>query len=114
MMVGRDVLLRVDKTPAHPGPIVLRSNLQARSDCDLEGLKGEFRCTAGEILGIAGVEGNGQTELVEVLTGMRNSTGGKITLTQISMATGQDKRYHHLKRTWRTLSAMHISRGSAR
>ena len=86
MMVGREVLLRVNKTPAHPGPTVLHvEDLHAQSDRDLQVLNGiSFDVHAGEILGIAGVEGNGQTELVEVLTGMRHVTSGKITLTQIS------------------------------
>src|SRR5437764_5199638 len=83
MMVGREVLLRVNKTPAHPGPVVLHvEDLHAQSDRGLEVLQGvSFDVRAGEILGIAGVEGNGQSELVEALTGMRKITGGKITLT---------------------------------
>jgi ABC-type uncharacterized transport system ATPase subunit len=85
-MVGRDVLLRVEKAPAHPGPTVLHVNdLQARSDRELAILhKVSFEVHAGEILGIAGVEGNGQTELVEVLTGMRKPTGGQITITPVA------------------------------
>src|SRR6266567_3081902 len=84
LMVGREVLLRVNKTPAHPGPVVLHvENLHAQSDRNLEVLHGVgFVVRAGEILGIAGVEGNGQSELVEALTGMRKITGGKITITQ--------------------------------
>src|SRR3989449_11346808 len=80
MMVGREVLLRVNKTPAHPGPVVLHvEDLHAESDLGLEVLHGvSFVVRAGEILGIAGVEGNGQSELVEVLTGMRKITSGKI------------------------------------
>jgi ABC-type uncharacterized transport system ATPase subunit len=85
LMVGREVLLRVNKTPAHPGPVVLRvENLRAESDLGLEALHGvSFEVRAGEILGIAGVEGNGQSELVEALTGMRKITGGKITITPV-------------------------------
>lgn len=85
MMVGREVLLRVNKTPAHPGPVALHvENVYAQSDLGLEVLHGvSFDVRTGEILGIAGVEGNGQTELVEVLTGMRKITGGKITITEI-------------------------------
>ena len=84
-MVGREVLLRVNKTPAHPGPIVLHvENLYARDDRELEALHGvSLDVSSGEILGIAGVEGNGQSELVEALTGMRKITGGKITITQV-------------------------------
>src|SRR5712692_4264539 len=85
MMVGREVLLRVNKTLAHPGPVVLHvEDVLARSDRGLEVLHGvSFDVCAGEILGIAGVEGNGQSELVEVLTGMRKITHGRITVTQI-------------------------------
>jgi general nucleoside transport system ATP-binding protein len=89
MMVGREVLLRVNKTPASPGPVVLNvENLSAQSQRGLEALHSvSLTVRAGEILGIAGVEGNGQSELVEALTGMRKATGGKITLTQV--ANGQ-------------------------
>ncbi len=85
LMVGREVLLRVNKTPARPGPAVLHvENLHAQSDRGLEILHGvSFDVHAGEILGIAGVEGNGQSELVEVLTGMRKPTGGTITITPV-------------------------------
>src|SRR5438876_10535370 len=85
LMVGREVLLRVNKTPAHPGPVILHvENLQALSDRGLEVLHGvSFDVRSGEILGIAGVEGNGQSELVETLTGMRKLTSGKVTITQV-------------------------------
>src|SRR6266446_8661086 len=85
MMVGREVLLRVNKTPAHPGPVVLHvEDLHAESDLGLEVLHGvSLDVHAGEILGIAGVEGNGQSELTEVLTGMRKLTSGRISLTQV-------------------------------
>src|SRR5712692_5028575 len=85
MMVGREVLLRVNKTPAHPGPVILHvEDLHALSDRGLEALHGvSLNVRAGEILGIAGVEGNGQSELVEALTGMRKLTGGKITITEV-------------------------------
>ncbi len=85
MMVGREVLLRVNKTPAKPGSVVLHvEHVQANSDRGLEALHDvSFDVHAGEILGIAGVEGNGQSELVEVLTGMRKVTAGKITITEV-------------------------------
>ncbi len=85
MMVGREVLLRVNKTPAHPGPVVLHvEDVHAQSDRGLEILHGvSFDVRAGEILGIAGVEGNGQSELVEALTGMRKIMEGKIALTVV-------------------------------
>src|SRR5215469_11077276 len=83
MMVGREVLLRVNKTPSHPGPVVLHvEDLHTLSDRGLEVLHGvSFDVHAGEIFGIAGVEGNGQSELVEALTGMRKITSGRMTIT---------------------------------
>ena len=82
LMVGRDVLLRVEKTEAKPGPIALRvDNLSANSDQGLPALRGvSFELHKGEILGIAGVEGNGQSELVETLAGTRRSSGGHVFL----------------------------------
>ncbi|HEU5199097.1 MAG TPA: ABC transporter ATP-binding protein [Ktedonobacterales bacterium] len=82
LMVGREVLLRVDKKPATPGEVLLRvENVTADSERGLAALRGvSFEVRAGEILGIAGVEGNGQSELVEVVTGLRKATGGKVTL----------------------------------
>ena len=85
LMVGREVLLRVNKTPAHPGPVVLHvEDLHVDSDRGLEALHGvSFDVHAGEILGIAGVEGNGQSELIEALTGMRKITSGQMTITPV-------------------------------
>ena len=82
MMVGRDVLLRVDKKPATPGPVALEvRDLTANSDQGVPAVRGlSFELRQGEILGIAGVEGNGQSELVEVLAGTRHATGGRILL----------------------------------
>jgi general nucleoside transport system ATP-binding protein len=82
LMVGRDVLLRVDKKPAKPGPVALKvENLTANSDQGIAALKGvSFELHRNEILGIAGVEGNGQSELVEVLAGTRRGAGGRIVL----------------------------------
>jgi simple sugar transport system ATP-binding protein len=82
MMVGREVLLRVDKKPARPGPVTFKvENLTASSDRGVPALKGvSFELRQGEILGIAGVEGNGQSELVEVLAGTRRATGGRVLL----------------------------------
>lgn len=82
MMVGRSVLLQVDKGPANPGEVVLElRNLSGNDDrgqLAVDGVSLEVR--AGEILGIAGVQGNGQTELVEICTGMRPARGGQVLI----------------------------------
>jgi simple sugar transport system ATP-binding protein len=77
MMVGRDVLLRVEKAGGAPGDVMLAvRNLSYGSKLD----DVSFDVRAGEIVGIAGVEGNGQTELIEVLAGLRRASGGNVTL----------------------------------
>jgi simple sugar transport system ATP-binding protein len=80
MMVGREVLLRVERPPASPGePLLEVEGLEARDDRDLPAVIGvSFQVRAGEIVGIAGVDGNGQSELIEAITGLRRVTGGKV------------------------------------
>jgi ABC-type uncharacterized transport system ATPase subunit len=82
MMVGREVDLVVDKGIASPGDVVLE--VKGLSAEDLRGhpvLRGvDFFVRAGEILGVAGVQGNGQTELVEVLTGLLPASGGSVRI----------------------------------
>jgi ABC-type uncharacterized transport system ATPase subunit len=82
MMVGREVILTVKKQPAHPKENVLQvENLHIQDDRGLDVVRGiSFDVRAGEILGVAGVQGNGQTELAEALTGLRATKSGKITL----------------------------------
>jgi general nucleoside transport system ATP-binding protein len=82
MMVGRDVSLVVEKPPADPGDVVLEvANLFVQDDRGLTAVKGvSFEVRAGEILAFAGVQGNGQTELVEALTGLRRATAGSVVL----------------------------------
>jgi ABC-type uncharacterized transport system ATPase subunit len=82
MMVGREVILQVEKDEARPAESVLHvQNLNAYNDRGAKALNGvSFEVHAGEVLGIAGVQGNGQTELVEVLTGLREATGGSVEL----------------------------------
>lgn len=99
LMVGRKVLLRVDKAPAKPGEKVLEvRDLNITDDKGVHRLKGvSFDVRAGEILGIAGVAGNGQSELLEVLGGYEKATGEilvngeKIDLTG-SKSDGQSRR----------------------
>jgi simple sugar transport system ATP-binding protein len=82
MMVGRQVLFRVQRTLANPGETVLTvKNLSALDNKKLPALRDiSFGIREGEILGIAGVEGNGQSELVEVLTGLRQAQSGRVEL----------------------------------
>ena len=80
LMVGREVLLRVDKTPAQPGdPLLTVEDLRVLDERHLEAVRGvSLEVRAGEIVGIAGVDGNGQTELVEAITGLRRPESGRI------------------------------------
>jgi general nucleoside transport system ATP-binding protein len=83
LMVGRDVQLRVDKAPATPGEVALAvSDLvvldASGTHASVNGLSFDVR--AGEILGIAGVQGNGQTELCEALMGLLPAAAGRVTL----------------------------------
>jgi general nucleoside transport system ATP-binding protein len=79
-MVGRDVLLRVEKKPAQPGdPLLQVENLVVRDDRGLEAVRdASFEVRAGEIVGIAGVDGNGQTELIDAITGLHHPASGTI------------------------------------
>ncbi|MEI2608779.1 MAG: ABC transporter ATP-binding protein [Candidatus Promineifilaceae bacterium] len=82
MMVGRQVLLQVEKEDAQPGqPILQIRDLQVIDERGHRAVKGlSLEVHAGEILGIAGVEGNGQRELVEALTGLRPIAGGAVLI----------------------------------
>ena len=79
-MVGRDVIFRIERAICEKGtPILQVVNLSALSDKGFLALKGvSFSICEGEIFGIAGISGNGQQELVEVLAGLRNAQGGKV------------------------------------
>jgi simple sugar transport system ATP-binding protein len=82
MMVGREVTLIVDKGPASPGDQVLEvAGLAADDSRGHMVLRGvDLFVRAGEVLGVAGVQGNGQTELVEVLTGLRPASSGSVSI----------------------------------
>ena len=84
MMVGRDISLKVEKEEIPKGEVILKiKNVYAPSKMgnNIDGLRGiTLDIHGGEVLGIAGVDGNGQTELLEVLTGLRKVTSGEITL----------------------------------
>jgi ABC-type uncharacterized transport system ATPase subunit len=82
MMVGREVLLRVEKAAAQPREAALRvEDLHVLDDRKLEAVRGvSFEVRRGEIVGIAGVDGNGQSELIDALSGLRHPTSGTVWL----------------------------------
>ena len=79
-MVGRDVLLRVEKAPPQTGDVLLSvQDLHVRDDRGIEKVRGvSFDVRAGEIVGLAGVDGNGQTELIDAITGLMKTESGTI------------------------------------
>ncbi len=110
LMVGRKVLLRVEKTPAQPGPVVLQARgLRVVDRHGVEKLRGiDLDLRAGEILGVAGVAGNGQSELLEVLAGMIPGEG-TVTMngTALDLALRQDDA--HTRRN-RSIGHVHENR----
>jgi ABC-type uncharacterized transport system ATPase subunit len=82
LMVGREVLLRVDKSPAQPtGPLLAVTGLTVEDDRGIEQVRDvSFEVKGGEIVGIAGVDGNGQTELIDAIAGLRKSKAGRIVI----------------------------------
>ncbi|MFV0361717.1 MAG: ABC transporter ATP-binding protein [Suipraeoptans sp.] len=82
MMVGRDVSFKVDKKPMDAGESVLEvKDLRAKDYRGVEILNGlNLNVRRGEIVGLAGVDGNGQTELIEILTGLRTGTSGEVIM----------------------------------
>jgi len=90
MMVGREVLLSLDKAPAQPGDVLLAvDDLHVLDDRGLEKVRGvSLRVRAGEIVGVAGVDGNGQTELIDALTGLRRPQSGRIEVA------GREMQHH--------------------
>ena len=93
-MVGRDVSFTVDKKPAQPGEEVLRiENLVVEDNRGIEAVKGfNLDIRKGEILGIAGVDGNGQTELIEALMGLRRVKTGTIHMRGAEITNASPKR----------------------
>ena len=87
LMVGRPVLLRVEKGPAHPGDVLLEVEaLKVEDDLHHPAVEGvDLQVRAGEILGVAGVEGNGQRELVEAIVGLRPAKG-RVTIAGRDMS----------------------------
>lgn len=103
MMVGRQVSFKVEKKDANPTNVVLKiENLSVKNNKKVLGLKNfSLEVKSGEIVGIAGVEGNGQTELVEALTGMRPIDSGSIIfkekdITKTSVKSRNDNGIAHI------------------
>ena len=88
LMVGRSVVLQVEKSAREPGDVVLAvDDLKVRDDRRQMGVDGaSFEVRSGEILGVAGVEGNGQRELVEAITGVRPIAGGSVRIGEHRVA----------------------------
>jgi simple sugar transport system ATP-binding protein len=82
LMVGRDVLLRVEKEDHAPGePLLQVSGLSARDDRGLPAVRGvDFEVRSGEIVGLAGIDANGQSELIEAIMGLRRPDAGRVTV----------------------------------
>jgi ABC-type uncharacterized transport system ATPase subunit len=96
LMVGRPVELVVHKEVAAPGdPVVQIEGLQVMDDRNQLAVKGvDMMIRAGEIVGIAGVQGNGQTELVEAITGLRPPLAGRIMLKGKDVTTDSPRQMH--------------------
>jgi general nucleoside transport system ATP-binding protein len=88
MMVGREVNFKVDKKEANPEqPVLEIKNLEVKDARNVSAVKGlNLDVRAGEIVGIAGVDGNGQSELIEAITGLRNTAAGEIHLNNKNVA----------------------------
>ncbi|MDM8528712.1 ABC transporter ATP-binding protein [Anaerolineales bacterium HSG24] len=97
MMVGRDVVLEVEKKPSQPKEVVLEvENIHAVGLNDLPVLNGvSFKVHAGEIVGIAGVAGNGQSELIEVITGLHKANSGDVRLNNETITNHSAKEIIH-------------------
>jgi simple sugar transport system ATP-binding protein len=93
LMVGRDVLLRVEKADRAPGePLLEVRDLDVRDDRGLSAVRGvSLDVRAGEIVGVAGVDANGQSELIEAIMGLRGMDGGTVNVAGTDV-TGRDTR----------------------
>lgn len=93
-MVGRDISFNVKKEDQSPGEEVLRiENLHVKDKRKLEVLKGlDLSLRKGEILGIAGVDGNGQTELIDAITGMTEIEKGKVFLNDVDITNASPRK----------------------
>ena len=98
-MVGRAVNLKVDKKTATPGETVITiNNLCSLNDKKLPALRNfNLQLKRGEILGLAGIDGNGQSELVETLTGLRKATSGNVQINGIDITNKSPKEIYESK-----------------
>jgi simple sugar transport system ATP-binding protein len=103
-MVGREVLLRVEKAPAKPEePLLEVTDLHVFDERGLEKVNGvSFAVRSGEIVGIAGVDGNGQTQMIDALTGLLRPAAGRINVA------GHDIGHHATARQVLDLGVGHI------
>jgi simple sugar transport system ATP-binding protein len=94
MMVGRNVTFKVEKKEQEPGKVALEiKDLHAKDYRGVEILKGlNLNVRDGEIVGLAGVDGNGQTELVEILTGLKKAESGEITMNEVDIFNKSPKK----------------------
>jgi len=95
LMVGREVLLRVEKGEPNPQePLLLVDDLHVKDERGIEKVRGvSFEVRAGEIVGIAGVDGNGQTELIDAITGLRRPESGRVFVRGTDV-TDANARHH--------------------
>jgi ABC-type uncharacterized transport system ATPase subunit len=96
LMVGREVLLRVEKPSVEAGePLLIVENLAVFDDRGLPAVRDvSFEVRAREIVGIAGVDGNGQSELIDALTGLRKTSGGSVRVGGREVTT-ESARHHY-------------------
>ncbi len=94
MMVGREIVFYLPKAQAQPGEVVMEvNNLSAKDNRNHRVVRGvSFHVRAGEVLGVAGVQGNGQTELVEVLTGLRKPESGQVLVNGVDVTAARPRR----------------------
>jgi general nucleoside transport system ATP-binding protein len=93
MMVGREVLLSIDKRPSHPqAPLLQVEHLNVIDDRGLEAVRDvSFEVRAGEIVGLAGVDANGQSELIDAIAGLRHAKSGRVILDGKEVTNGTAK-----------------------
>ena len=98
LMVGREVNLSVNRGESHPGAVALEvTDVHVNDDRGREVVRGvTLHVRAGEVLGIAGVAGNGQDELVEAIIGLRNESSGKVALAGHDITNASPRRMHEL------------------